>query len=153
LDAALKAEETRAKGIENEISGKTVTAVEMTGSAAAITAHTDGTKKITINVDRTTVSATGFNETAASGVPAATDSVSAVLSKLYANSRMQAVKAGSATTVNETSTGTTVDVKLDTTSAKSTFNGDSISGDTGTNALTITSNGLFLSRDWDCGTF
>ena len=111
------------------------------------------TLHITINVDGSTVSATGFDATAASGVPQATDSISAALSKLYANSKMQAVKAGSATTVSETSTGTTVDVKLDTTSAKSTFNGDSIKDDTGTNALTITSNGLFLSRDWDCGTF
>jgi len=136
-----------------EASGKTVTAVEMTGGTAAITAHTDGTKKITINTDGSQILATNFNASATSGVPAATDSVSVVLSKLYANANMNAVKAGSATTVVAAADGTTVDVKLDTTSAKSTWNGDNISGDTGTNALTITSDGLFLSRDWDCGTF
>lgn len=140
----------------NDLSGlsaKTVTAVGMTGGTAQIaeTPNEDGTKKITINVDGSTVSATGFNASASSGTPAATDSVSTVLSKLYANSKMQAVKAGSATTVTETANGTTVDVKLDATTESNATDARYTNGKG--NVLQIKSDGLYLDASWDCGTF
>ena len=150
LDAALNAR----KGEIDGLSAKTVTAVDATGATAAIANADDGTKKITINVDGSTVSATGFDASSTTTeAPTANDSVSTVLTKLYARAKKDTIVAGNATTVVAAADGTTVDVKLDTTSIKSTFNGDAIVGDTGTNALTITDAGLFLSRDWDCGTF
>ena len=150
LDAALKARENEIV----ELSGKTITSITSTNSS--ITANINdaaGNKTVDLSTDGSKIKATGFDDNATSGTPAATDSVSAVLSKLYANAKIDAVKAGSATTVVAAANGTTVDVKLDTTSAKSTFNGDNIVNNNGTNALTITNDGLFLSRDWDCGTF
>ncbi len=150
LDAALKAREDEIV----ELSGKTITSITSNDSSITATINdAAGNKTVNLSTDGGKIKATGFDDNATSGTPAATDSVSTVLSKLYANAKMDAVKAGSATTVVAAANGTTVDVKLDTTSAKSTFNGNAIETDDGTNALTITNNGLFLSRDWDCGTF
>lgn len=64
------------------LSGKAVTAVEMTGGTAAITAHTDGTKKITINTDGSQIDLTGYAKGSDSGAVAATDSVNAAVGKL-----------------------------------------------------------------------
>lgn len=133
------------------LSGKAVTEIASSDSSISATSSStaDGTVKYNIVTDGGKIKATGFNASATSGTPAASDSVSEVLSKLYANAKMDAVKAGSATTVVAAADGTTVDVKLDTTSALNVNNND----DNGNNALMITSDGLFLSKDWDCGTF
>jgi hypothetical protein len=64
------------------LSGKTVTAVEMTGGTAAITAHTDGTKKITINTDGSKILMTGYAKGGDSGAVIAADSVNQAISKL-----------------------------------------------------------------------
>ena len=134
-----------------ELSGKTFTVIgSSNNSISSVTSSTaDGTVGIDIVTDGGKIKATGFNAAATSGTPAATDSVSDVLSKLYGNAKMNAVKAGSATTVVAAADGTTVDVKLDESSALSVNNNDG----NGNNALMITNDGLFLSKDWDCGTF
>ena len=65
------------------LSGKTVTAVEMTGGTAAIAENsTDGTKKITINTDGSQVKMTGYLKGSESGAVEATDSINAAIGKL-----------------------------------------------------------------------
>ena len=65
------------------LSGKTVTAVEMTGGTAAIAANsTDGTEKITINTDGSQILMTGYAKGGASGAVEATDSINAAIGKL-----------------------------------------------------------------------
>ena len=64
------------------LSGKTVTAVEMTGGTAAISAHTDGTKKITINTDGSQILMTGYEKGSDSGAVETTDSINAAIGKL-----------------------------------------------------------------------
>lgn len=64
------------------LSGKTVTAVEMTGGTAAISAHTDGTKKITINTDGSQIKMTNYTKGSDSGAVASTDSINAAISKI-----------------------------------------------------------------------
>lgn len=67
----------------DELSGKSVTAVAMTGGTAAIAANeTDGTKKITINTDGSQINLTGYVKGSASGAVESTDSVNAAISKL-----------------------------------------------------------------------
>lgn len=154
LDAALKASDDNIAQLRtdvNALSGKAVTEINSSDSSisAVSSSTTDGTVKYNIVTDGGKIKATGFDAFASSGTPSASDSVSTVLSKLYANAKMDAVKAGSATTVVAAANGTTVDVKLDESSALSVNNNNG----NGNNALMITSDGLFLSKDWDCGTF
>ena len=65
------------------LSGKTVTAVDMTGGTAAIAANSaDGTKKITINTDGSQLKMTNYTKGSASGAVAPADSVNQAISKL-----------------------------------------------------------------------
>lgn len=65
------------------LSGKTVTAVEMTGGTVAIAANsTDGTKKITINTDGSQVLMTGYAKGSDSGAVATSDSINVAIGKL-----------------------------------------------------------------------
>ena len=82
------------------LSAKTVTAVEMTGGTAAITANsTDGTKKITINADGASVKATGYSKGSDGSAIAATDSINAALSKL--ENQVDNAKASATTEIAE----------------------------------------------------
>lgn len=82
------------------LSGKAVTAVEMTGGTAAIAAHTDGTKKITINADGSTLStSTGYTSAGTAAAITAGDSMDAALGKLEA--QVAAAKAAATTKVVE----------------------------------------------------
>lgn len=71
-----------ANGAVDELSGKTVTGIDMTGGTAAITANTDGTKKITIDTDGSQILATGYAKGSDASAIAATDSINAALAKL-----------------------------------------------------------------------
>lgn len=81
------------------LSAKTVTAVEMTGGTATTASTSDGTKKITINADGSSIKATGYSKGSdASGI-AATDSINVALSKL--ENQVDAAKAAATTVVAE----------------------------------------------------
>ena len=64
------------------LSGKTVTAVEMTGGTATTASTTDGTKKITINADGSSIKMTGYDKGSDSGAVASSDSINAAIGKL-----------------------------------------------------------------------
>ena len=87
------------------LSGKTVTAVEMTGGTAAIAANdTDGTKKITINTDGSQIKMTNYSMGSDSGAVAASDSINAAIGKLE-NQIASKVDALDATVSGETADG------------------------------------------------
>ena len=83
----------------DELSGKSVTGIDMTGGTAAITANTDGTKKITINTDGSQILATGYAKGSDASAIAATDSINAALAKL--ENQVDAAKAAATTKVVE----------------------------------------------------
>ena len=65
------------------LSGKAVTAVEMTGGTVQVVANaTDGTKKITINTDGSRIDLTGYDKGSDASAVAAGDSVNAAVGKL-----------------------------------------------------------------------
>lgn len=99
----------------DELSGKTVTGIDMTGGTAAIAAGDNGTKKITINTDGSQILATGYEKGTDKSAIAATDSINAALAKLEnqvaaANATVQKDAAASHITLSSTtgSNGETV---------------------------------------------
>ena len=94
----------------DELSGKSVTAVEMTGGTATTASTTDGTKKITINADGSSIKMTGYAKGSASGAVEATDSVNAAIGKLE-NQIAGQIDALDATVSGETADGK-VNVKV-----------------------------------------
>ena len=83
----------------DSLSAKTVTAVEMTGGTATTANTADGTKKITINADGSSIKATGYSKGSdASGI-VATDSINAALGKL--ENQVDTAKAAATTVVAE----------------------------------------------------
>lgn len=85
----------------DELSGKTVTAVEMTGGTANVVNNTaDGTKKITINADGSTLkTSTAYTSAQTASAVAANDSIDTALGKLEA--QVAAAKAAATTKVVE----------------------------------------------------
>ena len=94
------------------LSGKTVTAVEMTGGTAATANTEDGTKKITINTDGSQIFATGYAKGTDASAIAAADTINAALSKL--ENQVDKAKAAATTEVIE---GTDVGDNLSIASA------------------------------------
>jgi len=85
LDGVQKAIDTTSNNVKaklDELSGKTVTGVEMTGGTAVVDEGNNGTKKITINTDGSQIKATGYVKDTDGGAIAATDTINAALSKL-----------------------------------------------------------------------
>ena len=96
----------------NALSGKTVTAVEMTGGTAATANTEDGTKKITINTDGSQILATGYAKGTDASAIAAADTINAALGKL--ENQVDKAKAAATTEVIE---GTDVGDNLSIASA------------------------------------
>lgn len=153
----------------NGLSGKTVTDFTSANNSIVATESTatDGTVTVDLATDAskisglTAVADSDKGRAKISGVTA-TDSVQTAVDNLYKSiaSEVEARKAAiaartisgsNAITVTETADGdgfgSTVALKLDTTTVGTGDEHD------GTNALTITSGGLFLSTNWECGTF
>ena len=82
VQAAINAASGDVKTKLDELSGKTVTGVEMTGGTAAIAAGDNGTKKLTINTDGSQIKATGYAKGTDASAIVATDSINAALAKL-----------------------------------------------------------------------
>ena len=97
VQAAIDAASGDVKSKLDELSGKTVTGVEMTGGTAAIANNTDGTKKITIDTDGSKIKATGYAKGTDASAIAATDSINAALAKL--ENQVDAAKAAATTKV------------------------------------------------------
>ena len=154
------------------LSGKSVT--DFTSANNSINIVTDTTDGNTITVDLgtnagkisglTAVASSDEGVAKISGVTAS-DSVQTGIKNLYDSlaSEVAARKAAvsgrtitgsNAIQVTETPNGdgfgSTVELKLDATT---TGTGAEASGTNNTNALTITQNGLFLSTNWECGTY
>lgn len=98
---AIDAASSDVKNKLDELSGKTVTAVEMTGGTATIADNsTDGTKKITINADGSTLkTSTAYTSAQTASAVAANDSIDTALGKLEA--QVAAAKAAATTKVVE----------------------------------------------------
>ena len=72
-------------GKTEALSAKTVTGIDMTGGTASLANNSDGTKKITINADGSTLSAsTNYASAATASAVAAGDSIDTALGKLEA---------------------------------------------------------------------
>ena len=105
------------KDLLEELSGKTVTAVDMTGGTASIAANTaDGTKKITINTDGSQVKATNYSKASAAAAIVGTDSINSALGKLEWKADNNDTRLGTGVTTSNTATdqlkvlsGTTAD--------------------------------------------
>lgn len=88
------------KSALDALSAKTVTGVEMTGGTAAIDNNTDGTKKITINADGSTLrTSTAYTSAQTASAVDANDSIDTALGKLEA--QVAAAKAAATTKVVE----------------------------------------------------
>lgn len=88
-----------------DLSGKTVTAVAMTGGTANIVDNdSDGTKKITINTDGSQIFMTGYAKGSDSGAVANSDSINVAISKLE-NQIASKVDALNATVSGQTADG------------------------------------------------
>lgn len=94
-----------------DLSGKTVTAVAMTGGTANIVDNdSDGAKKITINTDGSQIFMTGYAKGSDSGAVADSDSINVAIGKLE-NQIVSKVDALNATVSGETTDGK-VNVKV-----------------------------------------
>lgn len=151
LDAALKAKETELYAL----SAKTVTEFGSSNSSVTITtaATADGTVSADVITDASKIKLSGYVESTSTTeqVVAASDTVVEAVQKLYANIKHHHSRGSEAIAVDVQNSGSTISLILDDSSALSVNNGNST--DNGNNALTITSDGLFLSKDWDCGSF
>ena len=93
------------KSLLDEISGKAVTAVAMTGGTANIVDNdSDGTKKITINTDGSQIFMTGYAKGSDSGAVATSDSINVAIGKLE-NQIASKVDALDATVSGQTADG------------------------------------------------
>ena len=136
-----------------ELSGKTVaTITSENGSISASINDAVGCKTYNIETDSSKIKLSSFTESSGTTDVAPTDgdTINEALAKIYSAAKhhhLTSTNAGisAATTVD----GTSVTLTLDDTSSLATNNNDTDSK----NALMITDNGLFLSKDWDCGTF
>ena len=136
-----------------ELSGKTVaTITSENGSISASINDAVGCKTYNIETDSSKIKLSSFTESSGTTDVAPTDgdTINEALAKIYSAAKhhhLTSTNAGisAATTVD----GTSVTLTLDDTSSLATNNNDTDSN----NALMITDNGLFLSKDWDCGTF
>ena len=75
---------SKVDGVEASVtalSGKAITSISMTGGNASMSAASDGTKQVTLNVDGSTVLMTSYSKPSG-GVVEATDSVNAAIAKL-----------------------------------------------------------------------
>lgn len=100
VQAAIDAASGDVKSKLDELSGKTVTGIDMTGGTAAIANNTDGTKKITINADGSTLSAsTNYTSAQTASAVAAGDSIDTALGKLEA--QVAAARAAATTKVEK----------------------------------------------------
>ena len=105
IDAAVSGASDELQDAIDELSGKAVTNIAMTGGTAAITANTaDGTKMITIDTDGSQILATGYVKGSDKSAIAASDSINAALAKL--ENQVDAAKA----TVNHDANNTHVTV-------------------------------------------
>lgn len=145
------------------LSGKTYTVSTSSNNSITLTESTadDGTTSIDVITDASKISGlTAVSDVAGeiSGVTAS-DSVQTGIKNLYASlaAEIAARKAAiSSTTINgsyaidvaRSESGDTVSLKLDDSTQ-----GTGSENTNGVNALTITNDGLFLSTNWDCGTF
>lgn len=131
------------------IEGSYLTNVVVNDVAGTVANHV-----ATVDIDGGDIKLSGYtgNET---GAPETGDTVNAAIAKLYNKSVQDHVVAGSATTVTTASTGTIVDVKLDTTSEINEYDATHAQAvnDRSKNVLEITANGLYLNNNWDCGIY
>ena len=137
------------------LDGKAITAITSSNTGCTVTVSgTGNTRNIAVNTDGSQVMLTGYDSTV-TGTPESGDSVNAAIAKLYNMVDAGQVEAGSATTVVASSTGQIVDVKLDTQSAINEYDATHAQhvDNTSKNVLEITSNGLYLNNNWDCGTY
>lgn len=109
------------------LSGKAVTAAAMTGGSATITAATDGTKQIEINVDGSTISATTYQKGSDASAVVATDTINEAISKL--ENQVDKAKAAATTVVTAgTSADTTAHLEIsastDSTTSATTYTVD-----------------------------
>ena len=154
------------------LSGKTVTDFTSANNSIDITTSKTSDDTITVNLGTDASNISGLTAVASSDEGAAkisgvtaSDSVQTGIKNLYDSlaSEVAARKAAvsgrtitgsNAIQVTETPNGdgfgSTVELKLDTTTLGT---GAEASGTNNTNALTITQNGLFLSTNWECGTY
>lgn len=135
------------------LSGKAVTAVDMTGGTAAIANAEDGTKKITINTDGSQIFATNYDasSTAPDQQILTGDSINTALAKLYATSKAHHALSSSTVSVSEAANGTTFAVNVDNTTAHAASD-DTYASDN-QNMIQIKNGGLYVSSSIDCGTF
>ena len=137
------------------LSAKTVTEIGSSNSSIAVSTSTttaaDGTVKYDVITDTSKIKLSGYTESSATTeqAPANGDTISEALSKIYATAKHHHASGSSAIDVTTDTSGSTISLILDDSSALSTNNND----ENVNNALMITSDGLFLSKDWDCGTF
>lgn len=154
------------------LSGKTVTDFTSANNSIDISATTTANNTITVDLGTDASNISGLTAVASSDEGAAkisgvtaSDSVQTGIKNLYDSlaSEVAARKAAvsgrtitgsNAIQVTETPNGdgfgSTVELKLDTATLGT---GAEASGTNNTNALTITQNGLFLSTNWECGTY
>ena len=154
------------------LSGKAVTDFTSANNSIDITTSKTSDDTITVNLGTDASNISGLTAVASSDEGAAkisgvtaSDSVQTGIKNLYDSlaSEVAARKAAvsgrtitgsNAIQVTETPNGdgfgSTVELKLDTTTLGT---GAEASGTNNTNALTITQNGLFLSTNWECGTY
>lgn len=156
LDTALKAEETRAKNAEADLSGKTVTSFGSSNNSITITTGVtaNGTVSADVISDASKLVLSGYTESTATSEQAisASDNVVTAIQKLYANVKHHHANGSKAINVDVANTGSTISLKLDETTTTSAANAQYVS-ETGNNVLQITNNGLYLDGVWDCGTF
>jgi hypothetical protein len=134
------------------LSAKTVTAI--TSTNGSITASIDdavGNKSYDLTTDTSKIKLSGYTESSATTeqAPANGDTISEALAKIYATAKHHHASGSNAIDVTTDTSGSTISLILDDSSSLSTNNND----EDVNNALMITSDGLFLSKDWDCGTF
>lgn len=142
LDTALKA--------LNDETIKTITSTANTGCTVEVTGS-GNTRNIAVNTDGAQVKLTGYEATGATGAPVATDSVNAAIAKLYNRGTITSTNSG--ITVDQSGSATTLTLNVSTDAAAAGTTGATYAQKEDGNAIELRDNGIFVSSNWDCGTY
>ena len=141
LDAALKA-----------LNDETIKTITSTNTGCTVTVSGEGnTRNIAVNTDGSQVKLTGYEATGATGAPAATDSVNAAIAKLYNRGTITSTNSG--ITVDQSGSATTLTLNVSTDTAAAGTTGATYAQKEDGNAIELRDNGIFVSSNWDCGTY
>ena len=104
----------------------------------------------TVTIDGDDIELTGYDNTV-TGTPAASDSVNDAIAKLYNKGVITSTNSG--ITVDQSGSATTLTLNVSTATAAAGTTGATYAQVDNGNAIELKNDGIFVSSNWDCGTY